>query len=142
MMLYYCLKFMFVILLFLVFSWKFALPSFLRYLNSGLIVETSLSPRQPSDKPTITICAKNAQNGLSWKNIKNGRNTLEKYCNFTKIEDAFDCINRRTYNMTEAILKTSQKNGSWIQEMSNDGEVFIILNSIFKYRSRRQIGVF
>ena len=33
--------------------------------------------------------------------------------------------------MTEAILKTSQKNGYWIQEMSNDGEVFSILNSIF-----------
>ena len=121
---YYCLKLMFVILLFLVFSWKFAFPSYLRYMDSGLIVETSLALREPSDKPTITLCARSPKTGLGWKNIKAGRNTLKKYCNYTKLINYFNCINMRTFNMTETILKNSQVNSSWIQDMSNDGKVF------------------
>ena len=69
------MKTVFVALLFAFFVWKFAFPSYQKYMDSGVIVEKSWVPRLPKDSPSVTFCA------LKYKIYKpQGWKTIKKKC--------------------------------------------------------------
>ena len=102
-------KLLFIAFLFSVFVWQFAIPSFQKYLTAGVMVDKSWRRRQPEDSPTVTFCARNNNTGLGWKSMsKTSRDpnmtAIDLQCNNPEtVDDALDCLNKETFNLTETI---------------------------------------
>ena len=126
---HFFLKSLFVALLFTFFVWRFAVPSIQKFLTSGVIVDRSWVRRQPEDSPSVTFCAQNNNTLGGWKitNIDNGGDwhtpALSILCNNpTTVENAVDCLESLTFNLTETIKTTNKKkeekeNELWTQDI-------------------------
>ena len=105
----FSLKFMFVALLFTIFVWKFAVPSFRKFFYSGVMIDKSWADRLTEDSPAVTFCAKNNETGLGWKTNKTMKgedwydSAIVFFCNNQTVEYAVDCLHKQTFNLTESI---------------------------------------
>ena len=134
------LKSLFVALLFTFFVWQFAIPSFRKFLYSGVIADKRWILREPENSPSMTFCALNSETSLGWKSNKTfyedwyTKSAMVVFCNNqTSVDDAMDCLDKQTYNLTETI-KTKNSygqtvrtdNGLWTQDISEtyQGKVF------------------
>ena len=101
------MKFLFVASVFSIFVLQFAIPSFNKYLYSGLTVDTTWEPRIPEDSPSITFCALNNKSMLGWKSARNLDGHMlgiDVHCKTpATVEDAIDCLEKETFNLTETI---------------------------------------
>ena len=100
-------KLSFIAMLVSVFIIKFALPSFNKYRDAGVIVEKHSIRREHVDTPTITFCATN-ENYVGWKNdsivLEDLFDPWRKVCNnASTVEAAMTCIDNKTFNLTETI---------------------------------------
>ena len=137
------LRFLSVGLLFTCFVWKFAIPSFEKFLDSGVMVDKIWAPRQPEDSPSFTFCALNNNELMGWKSNKSLKNedwfksAISDFCNNpTTVDDAMDCLDKQTFNLTETIKTTNLShnegvgadNELWTQDISetHQGRVFRI----------------
>ena len=72
------------IILFFFFVWQFGVPSFNKYINSGLVEDITRAPREQKDSPAVTVCAINNNTGLGWKGDKkvniNELSMIDVYC--------------------------------------------------------------
>ena len=103
------LKLLFIALLFSVFVWQFAIPSFQKYLTAGVMVDKSWRKRKSKDSPSVSFCALNNKTGLGWKHsdkpiIDQNTTAIGIQCNNpANVEDALDCLHKETFNLTETI---------------------------------------
>ena len=100
-------KLSFIAMLVSVFIIKFAMPSFNKFREAGVIVERHSIRREHRDTPTITFCAVNAKY-MGWKNdsirLADIFYPWRRICNnASTVEAAMACINKKTFNLTETI---------------------------------------
>ena len=122
---HFLLKLLFVALLFAFFVWQFAIPSFRKFLYSGVTIDESWVRRQPEDSPSVTFCALN-NDIMGWKITKFNdeedwfTSVISILCkNATTVADAEKCIEKDTFNLTETI-KTSNNSFRKAVETEND----------------------
>ena len=101
------MKVVFLSVLFGLFLWNFAIPSFHKYLYSGLMVDTTWKARTPEDSPSLTFCAMNSLSYVGWKKkmtpVKN-MTAIDLHCNQSKTTiEALNCFEENTYNLTDTI---------------------------------------
>ena len=135
------LKLLFVALLFTFFVWRFAIPSFKKFLYSGVTIDKTWARRQQEDSPSVTFCALNNKAMLGWKRNESINeedwftSAIVVFCNNPKtVDDAMDCLDKETFNLTETIktIKTTAGNNIktnnevWMQDISEtyQGRVF------------------
>ena len=103
------IKGMFISLLFSIFVWQFAIPSFNKYLYSGSMEDVKWVDREPDDSPAITFCAVNNKSLYGWKQTKEELESthvsaVDHHCNKPDlVEHAEECVERETFNLTETI---------------------------------------
>ena len=95
--------------LFTIFVVKFAVPSFMKFVNSGTVNDKSWRQKTEEDFPSVTFCALNNKTLMGWKNkefrMEIGQSFIESNCgNETTLKDTVDCIEKKTYNLTETIM--------------------------------------
>ena len=107
-------KLLFIALLFSVFVWQFAIPSFHKYLSAGVMVDKSYRRRVAEDSPSVSFCALNNNTEFGWKSsdkpiIEQNTTAIDLLCNNpANVDDALDCFNKETFNLTDTIKTANE----------------------------------
>ena len=96
------------IILFFFFVWQFGVPSFNKYINSGLVEDITRAQREQKDSPAVTVCTINNITNLGWKGDRevniNELSMIDVYCDEpSTVEDVKDCVDKKTFKLTETI---------------------------------------
>ena len=102
-----------IICLFISFVFLFALPSFKKYMEAGVITEKSWTSLHPTDWPFLTLCKYHNETFIGWKNthvtnyyVNYSWSWADQFCEEAKsIEDALACLHKETFNLSEKIIK-------------------------------------
>ena len=110
------LKSIFVVLLFVLYVWKFGYPSCARYLSAGMTVERNLAHRSSADLPGVTFCALNNKTLTGWKgDVVDYDQTIASDCpSATTVGQILDCIKNETFSLSETISTGDSQ--VWTQE--------------------------
>ena len=118
------LKFVFTFTLLLIFFFYFGLPSWNKFqakevlINKRKIITSDIAP------PAITFCTTNAWKNASDSNVS--ESLIVSHCNESNsFEEALECIENETYNLTETVPRAISNDGTdisnssfWINDIS------------------------
>ena len=109
---------MFVLFLSIAFVMLFGLPSLQKFFaNNTIIIETTKEYGE-EDQPAITFCS--FQNAFGWKetgNLSQSNTVFQTICNSSSnAEEAYECINKSTFSLSESLLNTVDSNFNVLNE--------------------------
>ena len=103
------LRMVFVLLLIILFIWRFAAPSVQKYLDAGVVTEKTWRLRTLEDFPAITFCILNSETQWGWKKMIPQVEDeyvawIDLFCsNATDVEEAVGCLDHGTYSINDTI---------------------------------------
>ena len=142
-------QFVFVAVLFYLFTVYVGLPSWDKYQAKGTLITEKMVPNDFKNPPVITVCPRNSQGSglkepISGKTLQDDMAPfLERTCMKRNWTDITQCINNMGFNLTETIKSSNTKGKNilnntklWIEELNILGlPKCFTLNSTLGYGS-------
>ena len=133
------LKTAFAFALFCLFLIYFGIPSWRKFTDKEIILNTKKIDFEKIPTPTLTILANSKETGLPWKNnpVNRDPHYLKKFCEHGNItyEELIDCVHNNTYSFTDIVETAWIKNGSKDVSLLNQS-LWIRNFIIITYRSK------
>ena len=100
-----------IFLLLLLFGLFFGFPSLENYLRSDVYTDVGTIDEATIPLPAVTICVKNPENNFTgWKSTtkddsSDPNTNIAQICRNVSPTDVFNCIEEKTFNLTESVMK-------------------------------------